>query len=158
VASSWLIRKPSSLDEARSRHRRRGVSVRSLCALAKRSFSLDSPIVRSGLRALPSASYLPTNIILILSAIAHTLLDHLESSQIRSAAQRARPFACHYHIHTRVRYEVASRSSGRIAIAEQEEEKNKSGGRSIRYYSTIRYVFESAESDRAMIAHVSLCE
>jgi hypothetical protein len=36
-------------------------------------------------------------------------LDHLESSQIRSAA-RARPFACHCHTHTpRLQYEVVSR-------------------------------------------------
>jgi len=78
-----------------------------------------------------SANYLLTNIILILSAIAHTLLDHLESSQIRSAAQRARPFAFHYHIHTRVRYEVGSRVVSRLRSRKKGRIR---GGRSIRYY------------------------
>jgi len=94
-------------------------------ATLSRSFSLALPIVRLRVRCVraPVVRELPPDEHNLdpLGDRTHSLLDHLESSQIRSAA---RATFCFPLSHSRAST-IRGRLAGRIAIAEQEEGKNK---------------------------------
>lgn len=141
VASSWLSKSsqpaPLSLGDARCHRRSRRSAKR--CSLLLPFLAASPAFVRSFARSLARVpcissfcrvhdvrSYPLANIISIV-----TPLDHLESSQIRSAA-RARPFAFHYH-HTHATTTIRGRSADRIAAKGMEkgevEEQEVVGGR-----------------------------